>query len=361
MARPQNQAVRDFILRNLEGHEGDIASFAAKELGVTRATTNGYLRKLVEEGLLTAAGETKARQYRPKLLDDILRAFDLKDKPQEDVLWRDEFYSHFVSLPENILRICEYGFGEIVNNAIDHSEGQHVLVQVQRDYGKVVLTIMDDGVGIFDKIARECRLTDKHEAILELSKGKLTTDRSKHTGEGIFFTSRMFDGLAIISGGLGYIRRRTTTGEYLFDIAQRNPGQRGTAVRMEIRLSSPQTIKGVFDQYLGDEYRFTKTTIPLKLAQYEGEHLVSRSQARRIMMRAEKFKEVSLDFTDVTEIGQQFADEIFRVWATAHPQVVLYYTDAAQEVRVMILHALANASEDAQLSLNLENGAQKPS
>lgn len=356
MARPKNQNLREFILRNLEGHESDIATFAAKEIEVTRATTNGYLRKLVQEGLLTASGETKARRYQFKKLDDTLRAFALKDKPQEDVLWRDQFYSQFATLPENVLRICEYGFGEIMNNAIDHSDGQNVLVQVQRDYAKINLCIMDDGIGIFDKIANYCHLTDKHEAILELSKGKLTTDRTKHTGEGIFFTSRMFDDFAIISGGLGYIRRRTLTGEYLFDIEQQNPNQKGTAVHMEMRLTSPQTIKEVFDQYLGDEYRFTRTTIPLKLAQYEGEHLVSRSQARRIMMRAEKFQEVSLNFTDVTAIGQQFADEIFRVWAAAHPHVRLYYTNASQEVEMMVQHALANATEDVQLSLKLENG-----
>ena len=29
--------------------------------------------------------------------------------------------------------------------------------------------------------------------MLELSKGKLTTDSANHSGEGIFFTSRMFD------------------------------------------------------------------------------------------------------------------------------------------------------------------------
>ena len=36
-------------------------------------------------------------------------------------------------------------------------------------------------------------LLDERHAILELSKDQLTTDPARHTGDGIFFTSRMFD------------------------------------------------------------------------------------------------------------------------------------------------------------------------
>jgi anti-sigma regulatory factor (Ser/Thr protein kinase) len=252
------------------------------------------------------------------------------------------------------MRICEYGFGEIVNNAIDHSEGRSLIIKIERTYANIAIFVMDDGVGIFDKITRDCQLTDKHEAILELSKGKLTTDRSRHTGEGIFFTSRMFDEFMIVSGGLAYARQRQTNGEYLLDTKVSPYRNNGTMVQMDIATNATQEIKGIFDQYLGDEFRFTKTVIPLKLAQYEGEHLVSRSQARRIMMRAEKFTQVFLDFSEITEIGQQFADEIFRVWGAAHPQVKLSWYAATPDVEKMVRHALANASEDAQLSLGLE-------
>lgn len=361
MARPPNEALREFLLRSVSDHPSDIATFAAKELNVTRASVNGYLRALVEEGLLESSGKTKGRKYQLKTLDDLLTSVDLTTKQQEDVIWRDTVYAHFATLQPNVMRICEYGFGEIMNNAIDHSEGTRTIISVERSYAKVILGIMDNGVGIFDKITRECGLTDKHEAILELSKGKLTTDRSRHTGEGIFFSSRMFDEFSIISGGLGYIRTRKDDGEYLLDVRPSAPGQRGTAVQMEISTNASQTIKGIFDQYLGDEYRFSKTTIPLKLASYEGEHLVSRSQARRIMIRVEKFQEVWLDFAEIKEIGQQFADEIFRVWARAHPHVALRPYNFSQEVEKMIRHARANATEDGspeQPSSASERGQQ---
>lgn len=63
-----------------------------------------------------------------------------------------------------------------------------------------VLVIHDDGEGIFHKITKQLKLCDERHAVLELAKGKFTTDPKNHTGEGIFFSSRMFDDFAILSG-----------------------------------------------------------------------------------------------------------------------------------------------------------------
>src|SRR5882762_5697831 len=57
-------------------------------------------------------------------------------------------------------------------------------------------------VAIFRKIATALGLANEAHAILELTKGKLTTDRQRHSGEGIFFTSRMFDWFGILSHNL---------------------------------------------------------------------------------------------------------------------------------------------------------------
>ena len=65
----------------------------------------------------------------------------------------------------------------------------------------------DNGVGIFKKIQTELRLLDERHAILELAKGKLTTDPKRHTGEGIFFSSRMFDQFDILSGGIFFTHK----------------------------------------------------------------------------------------------------------------------------------------------------------
>jgi hypothetical protein len=69
--------------------------------------------------------------------------------------------------------------------------------------------------------------------------------------------------------------------------------------------------------------------------------LVSRSQAKRLLARFEVFREVILDFAGVASIGQAFADEVFRVFQNAHPEVHLRIMHASEEVLRMINRAKA--------------------
>ncbi len=53
-------------------------------------------------------------------------------------------------------------------------------------------------------------------------------------------------------------------------------------INMTIAVDSPRTLKSVFDLYANpetDDYGFSKTHVPLRLAQYGQDDLVSRSQA----------------------------------------------------------------------------------
>jgi len=94
---------------------------------------------------------------------------------------------------------------------------------------------------------------------------------------------------------------------------------------------------------------FTITHVPVGLARYGDENLVSRSQAKRLMARVEKFREVVLDFSGVNTIGQAFADEIFRVFQQLHPDVKLRWFNANAEVEAMVKRAIAQSDVD-QLS-----------
>jgi hypothetical protein len=99
----------------------------------------------------------------------------------------------------------------------------------------------------------------------------------------------------------------------------------------------------VFDQFAEpEEFTFAKTIVPVKLAQHEGEKLVSRSQAKRLTMRFERFQTVVLDFSEVAEIGQAFADEVFRVFQIAHPQTLLMPLHMTPAVSAMVARARAH-------------------
>jgi hypothetical protein len=112
----------------------------------------------------------------------------------------------------------------------------------------------------------------------------------------------------------------------------------GTLVVLEIKKDSPTQLTDIFNEYADPDKdpSFHKTYIPVKLMEYEGESLISRSQAKRLITRFDKFIDVGLDFSDVKQIGQAFADQIFRVFQNKHPDVKLLVINASNDVSNMI-------------------------
>lgn len=257
---------------------------------------------------------------------------------REDIVWLENLAPLLTDLPENVRDMWHYGITEMVNNAIDHSDGTVLTVHFKRTALDVEAWIDDDGEGIFHRIQRLGNFYDPREAILELAKGKFTTDPANHSGEGIFFTSRAFDSFVIMSRTL-YFSHEAEQDDWLIDDDSDIPG---TRVFLKLDNDSQRTLNSVYSQFAEpDEFTFSKTIVPVRLARHEGEKLVSRSQAKRLVSRFEKFKTVVLDFTGVEEIGQAFADEIFRVFASSHPEVGLIPLHATNEVQQMIVRALA--------------------
>jgi hypothetical protein len=226
----------------------------------------------------------------------------------------------------------------MINNAIDHSGAAEVTVEVSRNALWTEVRVIDDGEGIFLKIQRALGLLEPRESILELVKGKLTTAPTHHSGEGIFFTSRALDGFEIESHRLRFVHRPGTP-DVILDQTGDTPG---TRVHMRLANESPRILRDVFRAYTDpEEYTFDRTVVPLRLAQYEGENLVSRSQAKRVANRFERFKRVELDFSGIHDIGQAFADELFRVFANAHPDIIITPLNTEPAVAGMIRRAVA--------------------
>ncbi len=81
------------------------------------------------------------------------------------------------------------------------------------------------------------------------------------------------------------------------------------------------------------------SVVPVRLAQYGDEQLISRSQGKRLMARVDRFKSVLLDFTEVSIIGQAFADEVFRVFARHNVDIEIVPLNANKQVMQMIRRA----------------------
>lgn len=231
--------------------------------------------------------------------------------------------------------LVTYAFTERVNNAIEHSGGETLTVVVAPAPNGLRIRVEDDGEGAFEHARRLFGPAAPIEAIGEISKGRRTTDPERHAGEGIFFTSKAVSRFTLHAGDL----------EWIVDNRRGDPAvrsvepRRGTAVTLEVDLPVRRPLAAVFAEYTEDD-AFTRTRTVVRLFQVGGD-FVSRSEARRLLSGLEVFREVVLDFTGVAGVGQGFADEVFRVWARAHPEVRLTPEAMNPAVPFMVRRALA--------------------
>jgi anti-sigma regulatory factor (Ser/Thr protein kinase) len=342
--RLRGEAVRKFILGHLDKHQSDIVRFAATHFDCSRQAIHKHLQRLIVEGAVNEKGQTRNKTYSLAPLVSWQKTYVLGGGPAEDQVWREDLAPLLGNVPENVMNIWHYGFTEMFNNVLDHSSGTAVSIELTKTAASTAVRIIDNGVGIFKKIKSALALVDERHAVLELAKGKFTTDPARHSGEGIFFTSRMFDQFAIMSGGVCFSHEFDESEDW---ILQANASTPGTLVRMELHNHTARTTKKVFDKFTSDDdYGFTKTVVPVKLMKYGDDNLVSRSQAKRLLERFDRFKVVILDFSDIVSIGQSFADEVFRVFVAQHPDVELVPTHANPEVSRMISRARVHGAEN---------------
>ncbi len=339
MAERQEE-VRAFILEHIEEHPTDIARLVQNEFSISRQAAHKYLRHLRDEGVLESSGHTNSTSYALVQTKQHL-LFQLSPDLEEDVVWREQVAPSLRHLNSSARKIWHYAFTEMFNNAVDHSDGARLHVFITHSHTRTQIALLDDGVGIFKKIQRALSLEDQRHAVLELAKGKLTTDPSKHSGEGIFFTSRVLDEFAVMSGEVSYSHGSDSPEEdWVFEREEQSVG---TTVVMELLNLTDRTLKEVFNMYASDEdLRFNKTVIPVELAKIGSDDLVSRSQAKRLLARVDKFKTVLLDFSNIDTIGQAFADQVFRVFQNEHPEIEIVPINTAPDVEKMIARAKAH-------------------
>jgi hypothetical protein len=341
MAKPSKyeELVRTVTIDVIE-HPRDLTRHYAERFKISRVSANKYIQRLETDGWIARSGPSTHPVFSPGYQRRISKRYSLNGL-EEHIAWEKDFRPFFQLTP-NVQNLASHGFTEMMNNAIDHSGGKSVFAWMDQDERNLYIIISDNGIGIFAKITNALNLPDMRQALFELSKGKLTTDPSKHSGEGVFFTSRMFDSYEITANGLQFNHRDDSPNDWLRE--EKGIFEEGTTVFMRIALTSPRTAADVYAQFTDapEDYGFSKTVVPMKLARYGDEQLVSRSQAKRLIARFDRFKIVILDFDGIQEIGQAFADELFRVYAMAHPEVELIPKNMTTQVERMWLRTISS-------------------
>lgn len=320
MARRDLNAFTLWITAAAIQHPHALVDHVARRLGVTQRTARRALSRLVELRWLERGGTRCRPTYQPGLLRQVVHRYPLRGL-QEHVPWSRDFAPFFALSPQ-VRRMAQHAFCELVNNAVDHSEGTGVTVSMRQTPSQLQLLVSDDGRGLFDKLRETFGLDDPSLAMLELSKGRLTSQPDRHTGRGLFFTARVADVLDVHANASGFQRRGWEGGAW-------HPGralkQQGTSVYVAIALDTRRTLESVLQAHSLDESgaALDCTAVPLALATSAYTGLESRAQARCVVERLGQFRRAEIDFAGVESIGHAFADELFRVMAAREPDVEL--------------------------------------
>jgi anti-sigma regulatory factor (Ser/Thr protein kinase) len=308
------------------------ANSLAGALGVSRQAAHRQLSAAVAAGELRAEGQARARRYVPAVpwFEFEIAGLD-EDRALDQV--RKELDAAFRGLSDLEERLLVYAFSEMVNNAIDHSKGQRVRMRLSIRAESIELEVVDDGIGAFASVQGGRGLATVVEAAAELTKGKVTTMPSRHTGEGVFFTSKAMDRFELTANGLSLV-----VDNDIDDTAIRvAPEAPGTRMHLRFRRPPQRSLQSVFEAWT-DQFEFSRTRTVVKLFGL-GRDFVSRSEARRLLQGLESFREVVVDFQGVAGIGQAFADEVFRVFALQHPGIRLVPVNMVPPVQFFVERA----------------------
>lgn len=320
---------------------------------VSRQYASRLLSGLVSEKKLIKLGSTRSVVYatpeyvydHPEITPNVYSKHLINKKLEEHIILNDveKQFIPFDSLPENIKSIFTYAFSEMLNNAIEHSMAKKINVSVFLEGDELSFTVDDFGIGVYRNIMKKRGLSSELEAIQDLLKGKTTTAPKLHSGEGIFFTSKVGDEFILDSYGHELVVNNKVKDVFVKKVK----GQKqGTKVIFKINTNNKYHLNDVFRKYTniggGSDYGFDKTEIIVRLYTTGGVH-ISRSQARRVLSGLDKFRVVVMDYSSVPVVGQAFADEVYRVFQNKHPEIRIKNTNMNDAVRFMVERAKGEA------------------
>lgn len=334
----KKNAILHYILEKISQNTTSLSKKVSETFNVNQSTIHSYITDLLEKNIIT---KVKRGEY--KLVTNSYK-YILSRKNGDldsDLYALEECLSRHISgFPQNVQGIWNYVFSEMVNNVMDHSAAETATIHVIQDYINTTVILSDNGVGIFKKLKDYFGFPSIDETICELFKGKLTTDSMNHSGEGIFFSTKLMDSFYIISSGYLFTNSKYDESKYEDTKLLNNSSQSdiGTTVVMKLSNFSIKEVKDIFNLYEDSSGRFTKTILPLKNIFKASP--VSRSQAKRVCNNLDKFKEVIIDFDEITWMGQGFAHQLFVVFTNQHPETKIIPINMNEDVQKMYNHAI---------------------
>lgn len=327
--------VKNYILRLIKNERKDYVKATVESFNISKSSVYNYMKQMENDGLI----EKKDGGY---IIRTNFYHYSFKN---DGTLGEDRVYNQFISkhiqFKKNVNSIWNYAFTEMMNNAIEHSEAESIMIGIFQNHLETQILIRDNGIGIFKNIQRFMKESKNEDISLQdcvslLFAGKFTTVQQYHTGEGIFFTSHIMDEFVIYSDDNFFTRNNFASSQIensnLHNFMNMD---KGTIVRMTLNNDSKKVLSEIFNTFAPADEGFIKTTIPVS-HMFSGGNPVSRSEARRLLESISVFSDINLDFSGVEEIGQGFAHELFVLGKQKYPHINLRTTNTCKAVENMI-------------------------
>lgn len=329
------EKVKNYILRLIKNGRKDYVKATIESFNISKSSVYNYVKQMETDGLIEKAEGgylLRTSFYHYTFINDGTLG--------EDSVYR-QFISQHIPSKKNVNSIWNYAFTEMMNNAIEHSEAESILVGIFQNHLDTQILIRDNGIGIFKKIQKFMKENKNEtislqECVSLLFAGKFTTAQQYHTGEGIFFTSHIMDEFVIYSDDNFFTRNNFASSQIEdSNLHSFMHMDKGTIVRMTLNNNSKKVLSEVFNTFAPVDEGFIKTNIPIA-HMFSGGNPVSRSEARRLLESISVFTDINLDFSGVEEIGQGFAHELFVLGKQKYPHIHLRTTNTCKTVENMI-------------------------
>lgn len=336
------EKVKNYILRLIKNGRRDYVKATIDAFNISKSSVYNYIKQMEDDNLI----EKKKGNY--TLQTSFYHYFFKNDgKLGEDRIY-NQFVSQHIEFKKNVNSIWNYAFTEMMNNAIEHSEAESISVGIFQNCLETRILIKDDGIGIFKNIQKFMKENKNQDISLQecvslLFAGKFTTAKQYHTGEGIFFTSHIMDEFVIYSDD-NFFTRNNFSSSQIEDENLHNfmNMSKGTVVSMTLNNNTKKVLSEVFNTFAPVDEGFVKTNIPIA-HMFSGGNPVSRSEARRLLESISVFTDISLDFSEVDEIGQGFAHELFVLGKQKYPHINLKTINTCKTVEDMIKRVITTS------------------
>ena len=195
-SKNKRDAIKHYILEQIDQGSTDMVKKTVDAFEITSTSVYRYIKEMEKDGILSKKGHTYSLIEKSGSF-----TYETKNVSDEMDIMKRDIESLIEECPDNVQRIWRYCLSEMINNVLDHSNADMFAIFYYKNYTSISFFIADNGVGIFRKIKDYYRMSSLDEAISELFKGKLTTDKANHSGEGIFFSSNAMNRFEAFSDG----------------------------------------------------------------------------------------------------------------------------------------------------------------